>query len=226
MAESNPISKVIGANLRAWREAAKLEQNAVAFQARGLGLDWTSATVGAIETGRREVSLDEFVVLPFIVARFDYVGGGRWRRLGGFIGIEPQIVTVSNASIRGEDLYNLVSGWAVGGEGRVVPGDALHPPARQPREIKARREAAEAAFDAEMKAARRLGVPQIDIVGAAHRLWGRTLTAERDARVAHDAGSNVDRRTLQALRGHVTRTLVAELRQTLKPERRKRKTGR
>ena len=69
----------------------------------------------------------------------------------------------------------------------------------------------DAEFDAEIKAARRLGVSEVEITAVARRLWDRTLTAERNARVAERAPKDATQRTLQAHRGHVTRSLVAEL---------------
>lgn len=38
--------------------------------------------------------------------------------------------------------------------------------------------------EAEMRAARKLGVSPMAVVLASRRLWGRSLTAEREARVA------------------------------------------
>src|SRR5262245_36729109 len=53
----------IGRALRGCREEAGLRQDELAKRARERGLSWTSATVAAIELGRREVSLEEFLVL-------------------------------------------------------------------------------------------------------------------------------------------------------------------
>jgi hypothetical protein len=65
--------------------------------------------------------------------------------------------------------------------------------------------------DAERKAARRLGVPALTLSVAAHSRYGRSFTAERDRRVAEQAPADAPPRTLQALRGHITRALIAEL---------------
>lgn len=61
------------------------------------------------------------------------------------------------------------------------------------------------------RAAQRLGVTVDELEQAAHRLWGRTLYAEREARL----GALDDHRTNQARRGHVTRALLNELRRAL-----------
>ena len=101
-------------------------------------------------------------------------------------------------------------------------------------------------LDAEMKAARKLGIEPAVIVAESRRLWGRTLTEERDFRVKSFIGigdlvEHIDQmrarglkprqprpgvitaaRAVQARRGHITRALVEELQQTLKGKGRKR----
>jgi transcriptional regulator with XRE-family HTH domain len=62
--------------------------------------------------------------------------------------------------------------------------------------------------EATVKAARRLDADPVDVDAMAQRLWGRTLTAERDVRVGAATRSRAD----QARRGHVTRALIDELR--------------
>lgn len=85
--------------------------------------------------------------------------------------------------------------------------------------------------DAERKAAQKLGVSPERIVKASERLWGRTLTAERDRLLRENVGMDQaardfwkrrgqrvaprDLRTLQATRGHITRALVEKLREAL-----------
>ncbi|MBO3752182.1 hypothetical protein J5X84_39490 [Streptosporangiaceae bacterium NEAU-GS5] len=64
--------------------------------------------------------------------------------------------------------------------------------------------------EAERYAARKLGTTPDRINLAAMRRWGRTLAEERDQRVAERGGA-ASPRQLQALRGHVTRELMAEL---------------
>jgi len=70
--------------------------------------------------------------------------------------------------------------------------------------------AKDAKRDAELKAAQSLCVPPFAIALAARRLWGRSLTEERDAQLSGH-GADEPSRTLQALRGHITRKLLAEI---------------
>src|SRR5712692_10565893 len=79
----------------------------------------------------------------------------------------------------------------------------------------------EAAGEAEQKAAGRLRVPAFAIALAARRRWQRSLTAERDRRVflqavaaaEEEAEGTQQPRTVQAVRGHLTRALLRELHQ-------------
>jgi hypothetical protein len=95
-------------------------------------------------------------------------------------------------------------------------------------------------LDAESKIARKLGLSPGAVVAASLRLWGRTLTEQRDRAVRDNvsvnrlareywAGRDQDippARTLQAARGHITRALVAVLREDLKQTARKGRTKR
>jgi hypothetical protein len=66
--------------------------------------------------------------------------------------------------------------------------------------------------ETERKAARALHVDDpAEVAVAALKLWGRSLTQERDARVVDAAAPDASPRTLQALRGHVTRHLLEEI---------------
>ncbi|MCL4761295.1 MAG: helix-turn-helix domain-containing protein [Burkholderiales bacterium] len=115
--------------------------------------------------------------------------------------------------------------------GRPVQDDelaAFFTPAAPRRRV---RDAVAVQLDAEVKAAKRLGVTPERVVAAARRRWGRSLTEERDRvlnehgrldRYARDywrdRGQDVpiaDARARQAVRGHITRRLVAELAQDL-----------
>jgi hypothetical protein len=79
----------------------------------------------------------------------------------------------------------------------------------------------EAAGDAEIKLAARLKVPALALALAARKAWGESLTARRDRRFAEEwtsmyeppvpALTDVSPRWVQAVRGVITRELVAEL---------------
>ena len=166
MEQAKGIATAIGALFRANREAAGLRQDEVARAAREGGLRWTRATVAAIETGKRDISLDEFFAIrgkPLQAGEFDGERGLFW-------------YATQDKPIR-----------------RGKPAEHL---------------------DAEMKTAHKLGVESSVIVAASYRLWGKTLTEERDRIV--DGKRNIGARSLQAHRGHVTRDLVAQIEQLLR----------
>jgi len=69
-------------------------------------------------------------------------------------------------------------------------------------------------------AAAELGVSIADLLDLAIDMWGRSLTAEREMRALELAGRQaggreIPSRTLQAVRGHISRHLLEELRATL-----------
>jgi transcriptional regulator with XRE-family HTH domain len=92
------------------------------------------------------------------------------------------------------------------------------PTVRRPFVVSATREDLIGAFagatEAEERLARRLGVDRDLVVAAAADLWGRSLTAERDARVRAEAetGEDMSKKQWTARRGRVTRKLEEELR--------------
>ena len=250
MTQAKPLKAVVGARLREWREAAGLRQDTVAAAARrDLGLPWTRATVAAIEIGRRDLSLAEFLALPFLAASFPFIPDLRWRRLDAFVTMPaegvarqpPVIALTPEATIRDEYLEAVLRGAEVVDARVTVKNAAAQVPAiawhTGSAFRKDRRQADDERLDAEGKAARRLGVSTSVIADTARRLWGRTLTEERDIRVNVERGDDIladayqgplpngetrlERRALQARRGHITRALIAELQAALGPRPRK-----
>jgi len=226
MKQAKSISASVGENLREWREEAGLTQNEVAKTAGELGFEWRQSTVAAIESGRRELSLGEFIALPFIVNLLDpkpSPSRGRFRRLGGFIGGgEEDVALAPDAWFHDpqNNLSELLRGSPVGGQGKV-PAGALKPRPGVEEQIRPR---VEAVLEAEQKASRSLGVDGMAVRAASYQLWGRSLTDERESRVGRRADSDVSARSLQAVRGHVTRELLAELAEVIKePSSRKQK---
>ncbi len=65
--------------------------------------------------------------------------------------------------------------------------------------------------DAEQKAARKFGLPVEDLCLIAYELWHWSLTRERDFRIRAVKPKPSSARSLQALRGHITRDLYDEL---------------
>jgi transcriptional regulator with XRE-family HTH domain len=236
-----PLSAVIGAELRTLREAGGRRQEQLAAEARRLGLRWTRATVAAIELGRRQLSIEELLLLPELLGR---AGAGWGYEVSDLFPDNDRlvlltgVVTAPSSAVRArfasrddaDDGSRLKAA-----EFRPPPQG---PPTTLPRDwllsalnVKSledvpqsfwREVALEAAGDAERKAAVSIGVAPIALALVARRRWRRSLTAERDRKVA-DATNPTSKlnpaaepdpkwpRRLQAIRGHITRALVEEL---------------
>ena len=70
MADTAPaLATLLGQRLRALREGGGKRQEDLAGVARGYGLSWSRATVAAIETGRRQLSVGELFLLPAVLNR-------------------------------------------------------------------------------------------------------------------------------------------------------------
>jgi transcriptional regulator with XRE-family HTH domain len=226
------LASIVGTKVRLLRDRLGTTQDEVAAAARSVGLGWGRSTVAELEAGSKRLSAEEFVLLPFVLLN---VGGGdsNLADLLRPMDIDPPgdwVTLTPTARAKYTALVDLLDGTATAlstntnlldlprtrdqrrahadaierlkGYRRIWPGTALH------RLEEAERDAS---GEAEQKAARKVGVPAAHVAVAAHRLWGRGLTAERDRRVAErDPGGRP--RSVQAARGHVTRQLMAELR--------------
>lgn len=222
---------VVGRNLRAVRDRHGLTADDVAAAARALGLSWQRSTVASIETARRGLGAEELLLLPVILWR----ASGEHVELLELLESEGPIELAASsghgstrATTRG--LEQVLTGapiklgrksWDLAESGRVLGGfvdrvrelGKVLPKGVEPEE--AFRAAEEGQHEAEQKAARKLGRPAPQVAHAARRRWGRSLTAERDARVEERLEGDVDPASVRAIRGHVTRELLAVLAEDL-----------
>ena len=191
------LAEAIRGRIRTLREALGWTQEELALRARMFGLDWDHVTVKNIEAGTRDLTIAEWFLVLMI---FD-------ASVAEFFGdISDRLILLSSAVARPpQSLADMVSGrptisWAL--------SDADAERWRRDEEMNAERRLAE------QKAARALGVDVLKLKKAAQRLWARPLTHEREAQLAlMTKGADVDPRTRQALRGHITRRLLKELRE-------------
>ncbi|MCA1677089.1 MAG: helix-turn-helix domain-containing protein, partial [Actinobacteria bacterium] len=65
--EAIPLVAVVTENMRRIRTERGLLQEDVAMAARWVGLMWSSITVTQIESGSRQLSLDEVLLLPLVL---------------------------------------------------------------------------------------------------------------------------------------------------------------
>ena len=63
------FSAALGRRIRDIRVQHGLTQDQLALKARELRLDWTRSSVASLETGGRELTASEFVLLPLVLTR-------------------------------------------------------------------------------------------------------------------------------------------------------------
>ena len=182
--------------LRHHRRALGFTREDFAAYFRTRGFRWTDRTVRDLENGDRELSRMEWL---YVLQTF---GGER-----GFYGDDsPPFETPSPGSVLelGE-IEEIVAGRRT----PEVDEDAL----RRWRELNDVSEHGEA----ERKAARTLRVDVVELKKAARTLWRKSLLRERERLLTAELErrGDVDARTTQALRGHIMRKLLKELRAEL-----------
>ncbi|MBA2312415.1 MAG: hypothetical protein H0V97_06400 [Actinobacteria bacterium] len=191
------------------------------------GLDWNRDTVKNIEDGTREVPIAEFFPLVYVLHEsleelfpadlvLELAGGHQAQgetQLGEMLGPRGD-ATVTPDPLRlgaGLPVARALTD-PVGSSDSIEVVLTKGPPGNAEGVTKL----------ADQKAAASLETTVAEVRKLAQRTWGRDVTAERDARVAQRLGDkHVSRRSLQALRGHVTRELLDELRPKIRRRRSK-----
>lgn len=172
MAKDDDLARVLGRSLRRLRTERGLTLEQAAQTARAVGLPWTLGRWADAERGRVAASL------PTLLALSAALGVP----LAELLVAEEAVAVTPALTLTPEQLTEVLTGGS--------------PPLRHVTQPDLRLALAT------RRVAERLDVPAEDVVEAAHALWGRSLTEERDARASAP--------TAQA-RGIMTRNLVAEL---------------
>ncbi len=198
---------LVGENLRHWRtlNGRSLEQFSVEVQ--WWGLPWGPSTLAKIERGERPLQAAEFIVLTRCVRGLEnlLVGQDEW-----------EVSLTKQTSFPLRQIVRSLAGKLAWGFTAPVMQDADDSDADDLEESidpmilrQAPTPADAAKREHERTLAKTLGVTPLAIAEAAFALWGHGLTEEREERLSQDPTQT--RRTLQALRGHVTRDLKNEL---------------
>lgn len=193
MTEPQTLDVVIGHNIARYRQGVGLTQDELARRLSAIGFDLSQRKMARTEAGERPIPLSE---IALFAAAFKTSLEALLAGDGDVELVEDFIVSMAavRAALRGEG--DLLKSEAAGG---------LHAAMRR------KAPAAESGVgDAERWAARRLAVPLEELVAAARRLWGQTLTEKRDALLAVEAGAQAGTAPseLRELRRAVTRQLL------------------
>ncbi len=190
-------SAALGKVLADRRKQADLRQEDIAEEAQALGLAWTRATVAAVETGRRQLSANELILLPYVLslATMEPVS------LTGLFEQADPVELTDSITVEGSDVASYASGerareliWATSDD-------------KEPTEL-------------ERRLAARFGISVERLITKSVELWGKRYAAVRDERVqaatrARGSDGPDSLAEVARLRSHFARALVEELRLTL-----------
>ena len=231
-----PWDRYLGERIRTLRTERGLTQEQLAEEVRRLwGLPWSRPTLTAIESGSRELSAKELFALTdvLLVAPQDLLKGLEGQRMGNKTAsrMDPWLQVGPQSSL---SLKAVLRSMEAGRQRQVLDGrdtPATRSTAEQiaglpelSRQLEAEgvdatpqslTQAAQGERgEAEKKAAVVLGLDPRRVAVLSVKLWGRSLTAEREARFAQHDPETTGAGSLRTLRGHITRDLIAELRAT------------
>jgi transcriptional regulator with XRE-family HTH domain len=223
---STELQTLLRERIREQRERIGLTKDGLADRARAAGLPWSHHTVWAIESGRRNVTLGEVLLLQVFLNT----------TLDRLLRTDLKVVDIDGVPIKGKALVALVRptrrpvALFVNNAptqkivGKKLQRDLDRIASRYALDFGALRKVRVwAAASAETKAAHTLRLSPIEVSAAAHSLWGKGLTQERDSRLEKlSRNDRLDKHLdSNARSGHVTRGLIAELRTHLRGRRKK-----
>jgi transcriptional regulator with XRE-family HTH domain len=204
------LHQAIGANLKRLRSALEMSQDELANAARQLGLDWSRSSVAAVELGSKTLDPDELLLLILVVGGVNELLAGR----GKVVLNEQTVLGIKDVRTiltdHDPDEIEIVRKRLLRRKGIHV-GEGLNLRLKMDEEETRRWVEQASKGEAEQKAARKLHVPVDVLCECALAVWGRSLTAQRDLKINQLEVQPDSLRSLQALRGHVTRQLLDEL---------------
>lgn len=220
------FAEALGHKLVEARRRQQRTTEDIARAARLYGLTWHRTTVGQTESGKRSLTAAELFLLPaiyeeplpalmpegttWLTDETAVWSGELWRTITEK-DHRPKMGPGKWALRNPLSLDEVVETLA--GLGQEWPLDALAKHAR------------DAPDEAEGKAAKKLHTTPHYVAYTARELWGQGLAAERDTRLAERSDAPTEGRALQAARGHVTRTLIAEMEPRVREHERRRRSG-
>ncbi|MFI6496663.1 helix-turn-helix domain-containing protein [Nonomuraea typhae] len=212
------VAQVVGLNIRRLREARSKGVREVAAAARAFGVKWDASAVSRIETGRRDLTVEELLALPRVltlvldepVTLVDLLPDGERCLLTSFD--RPVSLTRIQQLLAEPGLV-----WLnVQGADRLseVVREKLTEDKRKAQLESAGQDTGES-YEELQALADKLGVSTGNLLLAYRDLWGLTgsLAQERERRLL-ESGVELSQPTkVRTLRGHITRQLMTELRE-------------
>jgi transcriptional regulator with XRE-family HTH domain len=224
VAKTNPertLGSVVGANLKRLREERGMSQSEFAKLVRersGLIGTFTRDAVASIETGRRATSIDEMLVFAWMleVPVEDFFAGDGYCSVAQVSAARAQNKGFSLEAIRA--LLGGRSALESVMEKRRADFEELQRWREDPvAQARARRFSA-LLSEPTYTAAEKFGVSRKAVDRASQQLWGHSAEDEHwvrsDQRIPVDL-SDMGYRATAAIRGHITRELLAELKPVL-----------
>jgi transcriptional regulator with XRE-family HTH domain len=217
------VREVVGQRVREIREQAGVRQEDIATRARHFGLAWTRTRVASIERGGMPVTVENLLLLTRILG--DVIGTPV--DVAELFDLDAYVALSNIAVLPAREVAEVLHGnWD--GDGITITDLPPDDPDPQPQPDADRRATAllkllqvnpqagdilairQSLGEADERAQRALGEDLGVYVLMCHGLWGRSIAAERDARLrTHTDASPA---SLAARRGRVTRELLTELR--------------
>ena len=221
---SSTIFQIVGANVKKIRTQAGWTQDELARRARVLGLRWSRSSIAAFEGGKKTIDIEDLLFLTITLrATVGDLFEGDARGLVSRFNLELEDVRVILTSADSQQVLEHFEKRASELDREASEREReLDQIARGLDRDRSRLDEIDSELisiaskrEAEQKAARRVGIPVEVLVGLSLERWGKPLTEERDERAEAAAKQEESSRSLQALRGHITRQLLAELEQKI-----------
>lgn len=218
--EGEALRAVIGQNVYRIRELKEVRQADLATSLRARGVKWSWNRISELEAGKKNVSIEQLVLLADALGDVADAEISLAHLLDG----DGQVLLSEDVAVDRAVMRGYLHGDAV--DIRPIRDDASF--REQAQDVLTRfsgnmkrmgrlmgergrgvefQDPSLSTGTAEAKLARKLGESLSVIQAASVGLWGRSLTAERDAR----SGQEGDSQSLAARRGRITRELQAQL---------------
>ena len=220
--EPEGLYVLIGRNMTECRVAEGLTRSEIAAWAQEFGLPWTERITAETERGARRVPLDEWATIPLVYAASPerLLAGDGIVRLNGQASAQLEglraVLCGPFQDVRPFDHFDTPISRRMLADAASRSPDMTVDDIPDNREYRSPDSADTAtARQTERNAAAGLGITTEAPGQAPFDLWGQSLVEERDQRVTELGADPAEAREPRAVRGHITRRLLRELKSHL-----------